>query len=271
MSSLKTLKSKKGQVTIFIIIAIIIIAAVLLFLFLSGTFTKGLFPEAKEAQQKFLGCVELKTRNALSIAGMQAGYLELPSFEAGSSYMPFSNYFNFIGSKVPYWFYVSGNGIANKQMPSQSEIEKQISEWLEEEISDCIPNIESTDMIFEGNPSVTTSITDNSVNLEIYFPLKVTKGESTSIIEKHSTSVKTKFGSLYSDAKKIFDSENTELFLEEYSIDFLNLYVPTTKFELSCAPKIWQVSEVENNLKDALSANVPMIKFKGSYYSLSKP
>jgi len=185
--------------------------------------------------------------------------------------MPFSNYFNFIGSKVPYWFYVSGNGIANKQMPSQSEIEKQISEWLEEEISDCIPNIESTDMIFEGNPSVTTSITDNSVNLEIYFPLKVTKGESTSIIEKHSTSVKTKFGSLYSDAKKIFDSENTELFLEEYSIDFLNLYVPTTKFELSCAPKIWQVSEVENNLKDALSANVPMIKFKGSYYSLSKP
>jgi len=71
MSSLKTLKSKKGQVTIFIIIAIIIIAAVLLFLFLSGTFTKGLFPEAKEAQQKFLGCVELKTRNALSIAGMQ--------------------------------------------------------------------------------------------------------------------------------------------------------------------------------------------------------
>src|SRR3989344_2258537 len=103
------LNSRKGQVTIFIIVAILIVASIVGYFLLKDRLKVGMPKELASAYDYFLSCIEDETQLASSLAGSQAGYLELPEFEAGSDYMPFSSQLNFLGKGVPYWYYVSGN------------------------------------------------------------------------------------------------------------------------------------------------------------------
>ncbi len=263
-----SLKNKKGQVTIFIIIAILIIAAVLFIFVFQKTTTSKIPIELQDAENTFLNCVNIKTDQAIKLAEIQGGWLELPKFDQGSAFMPFSNYFNFLGNSVPYWFYVSGNGFQKSQFPSKQGIEEQISSYLENEIITCQLDMTNYDVEFSGQPNITTTIKSSSVDLTINWQMKLQKNDTTSTLNKHELIFKTNFGSLYDDASKIFESENSSLILEQYTFDVLNLYAPTTRVELGCSPKTWQKSDVMNEVKDALSANIAMIKFNGNYFNL---
>ncbi|UCD21121.1 MAG: hypothetical protein JSW08_01075 [archaeon] len=260
--------SKKAQMTLFIIIAIIIVAVVLL-VFVVGKVSFTQVQEASEAENAFKECINVKTEDAIRIASFQGGWIYLPEFEAGSPFMPFSSYFNFLGTSVPYWFYVSGNGLKDYQVPDKLQIQDQLSTWLKQEIQDCEINIEGTEIEFSGEPLVYSKINSRSVDIEVVWPMRVTKQDTTSVVEKHNVNVKSNFGNMYEDAIRIFQNENSSLFLEEYSLDVLNLYAPTTRVELSCTPKIWTTEQVSQDIKEALSANIGMIKFNGGYYRLS--
>jgi len=104
------LKSNKGQVTIFIIVAILIVAAVVIFFAFRGSLSvKNLPAYAEPVYVDFLSCLEENTLTGADILGSQAGYIPLPDFEPGSAYSPFSSQLNFLGNPIPYWYYVSGN------------------------------------------------------------------------------------------------------------------------------------------------------------------
>ncbi|MEM2089588.1 MAG: hypothetical protein QXL88_00630 [Candidatus Pacearchaeota archaeon] len=259
--------NKKAQITFFIILAIVIVAALLLSFFVFKI-PKAKMPELQEAETKFLECVNSKTQEALKTAGLQGGWIYLPAFESGSDFAPFSNYFFFLGLQIPYWFYISGNNIAKWQVPSKEQIEEQIALWLEKELDECKPEIANVEIIFKEKPKVTTKMYDSFISIEIFLPMQIKKLETIAAIDKHKTNVKTNFYSLYKDAIKIFEAENTSLFLENYSIDILNLYAPTTRFELSCIQKTWSKQQVFQDIKEALEVNIPMLKFKGNYYRL---
>ena len=65
----------------------------------------------------FLSCLEEDALVGVDILMSQGGYINLPVFEPGSAYMPFSSQLNFIGNPIPYWYYVSGNNIEKEQVP----------------------------------------------------------------------------------------------------------------------------------------------------------
>ena len=106
------MKNKSGQVTIFIIIAILLVAGVVAYFFLRGSLIKTPIPEnVQPIYTSFLSCLEDDTSTGISILQSQGGYIFLPEFEPGSRYMPFSSQLNFLGNPIPYWYYVSGNNI----------------------------------------------------------------------------------------------------------------------------------------------------------------
>jgi hypothetical protein len=260
--------TKKAQVTLFVIIAIAIVLAVVISLFFLGKIKIPL--QKNEAELYFLNCMDAKVLEAAKIAEIQGGYLTLPTFEQGSSTFPFSSYFNLLALDIPYWFYISGNGLQRTQKPSIEQIQEQLGIYTKNKISDCLdfdkfPNLEVS---YEQVTSVDVKIKSRYIETTILMPLKVKSIDKESIISEHSIRTTSYLGDLYTTASEIFDSQQQGTILENYSLDVINAYAPTTSLEISCAPKIWPKAQVQENLKSALQENIQELKIKGSSYTL---
>jgi len=267
------MRFKRGQVTIFIIIAILLVVAVIVFFAFRGTVTTTGMPASIEpAYTSFLSCLEDDVSVGVGILESQAGYIYVPEFEPGSSYMPFSNQLDFLGNPVPYWYYVSSNNIQEEQVPSKKIMEEQLGKFIEERARDCgfETYYQQGFEIEQGEPNAKVSIGTDNVALELQMNFKATLNEENAIVNSHKINFKSKLGTLYDSAKKIYNKEQKELFLENYGIDTLYLYAPVEGVEVTCSPKTWSGDEIFNELQDAIEANTLALKTKNSDYTLRK-
>jgi len=265
------LNGKRGQIAIFVIIAIVIVVAIVLVVVFRG----DIFPQVGESEfsavyEGFDSCVEQKTRDALSIAGSQGGYIDVPDFEAGSEYSPFSSQLDFFNSPVPYWYYVSGNNVVKEQVPSVSEIEEQIAEYLEDEIRTCdFSNFRLGGLAINSNvPRVDVEIEDKEVVVEVDMDLVVEKLELKETKSNHKVKVDSKFGKFYDIARRVYAKEKQEMFLENYAIDVMYNYAPVTGVEFTCKPMTWNPQEVVDDIREGLSANIGVLRANGGDYEL---
>ncbi len=263
------LKCKRSQITIFIIITVLIVVSIIGYFLLRDRINLGGMPrELLPAYEYFLSCIEDETKLASSVMESQAGYLDLPDFERGSDYMPFSSHLDFLGFSVPYWYYVSGNGISREQVPSEEKMKAQLESYLEEKIKECnFDEFEAQEFVIEkGEPEVNAEIKEKEIEVKLEMPLTISFGNVTARQTNHKVSVDSRLGKFYDLAKKIYEKEDESLFLENYGVDVLRLYAPVDGSEIGCSPKLWYAEDVRKDLIQALEANVPAIKIKGGYY-----
>ena len=250
--------NNRGQVTIFIIIGIVIVVAVAVFLIFKDNLTIGNIPaDIQPAYNTFLSCLEDKTKVGIDVLESQGGYIYLPEFEAGNDYMPFSSHLNFLGNPIPYWYYVSGNNIQKEQVPSLGEMENDLGRFIDEKIIECEfeDYYEQGFEINQDEPTASVSISNDKVNVVLNMNLVMSFGEDTAIIPTHKATINSNLGTLYNSARKVYEKEKSESFLEDYGIDILRLYAPVDGVELTCSPKIWNADEVFENLREAIETN----------------
>ena len=268
-------KNKRAQTTILIILAILIVAAIILFFIFRGTLSIGGPPSDLEpVYTYYLNCIEQETQIAANILGQQGGYIEGPNFSPGSEYMPFSNYLNFVGIPIPYWYYISGNNIAKEQVSSRDDMEEELDKFLENRILQCDFSRfahEGFEIVVSNEIEVETDIKDNKINVNVKHNLEIKREESSWTAKKHSNDVQSNLGKFHELATKIYDDFKETTFLENYGVDILRLYAPVDGVEIQCGPAIWNTEEVRANLTNALEANIPFTKIKGDYYDLSTP
>ena len=251
-------KKNRGQVTIFIIIGIIIVAAVAIFLVVRGNLAVGTIPaNIQPVYNNFLSCLEDNAKIGISILENRGGYIDLPKFEPGNSFMPFSSQLNFFGNSIPYWYYVSGNNIQKEQVPSLQNMEASLANFVNNQIRTCsYANYYSQGFeILQDEPTASVSIKNNNVDVSMKMNLKISFGNDTSLIQNHKISISSNLGELYNSARAIYNKEKNEAFLENYGIDTMRLYAPVDGVELTCSPKTWNADDVFNNLKDAIETN----------------
>jgi len=271
------MKNKNGQVTIFIIIAILIVAGIFTYFFLRTALIKTHIPAHIEPiYTTFLACFEEDTATGISILQSQGGYIFLPEFEPGSEYMPFSSQLNFFGNPIPYWYYVSGNNIQKEQVPTKTYMEQQLEAFIEDRINNCNfnPYYEQGFEILLLEPVAKATIKDNKVEVNLNTNLNISKGNESVLIRNHKITVKSNLGSLYNSAKKIYDEQQESLFLEEYAVDTLRLYAPVDGVEITCSPLIWNADEVFDELQEAIEANTLALNTKAStddYFIIDVP
>lgn len=256
---------KKGQVTIFIIIAIVIVAGVAGFLFLKGGLRITKVPASiQPVYNSFLSCLEDKTKTGIDVLESQGGYIELPEFSPGNAYMPFSSQLDAFGSPIPYWYYVSGNNVQKEQVPSEKDMEKGLGNFIDEKIRECnYENYYNEGFeIVQGEPKTSIDIRNNNVNVRLNMNMRITKGEDTALVTNHQIIVKSNLGALYNSAKAVYQKEQKELFLENYGIDTLRLYAPVDGVELTCSPKVWDANDVFNKLQEAIETNTLALSTK---------
>ena len=95
--------NNKGQVTIFIIIAIVLVVGIVAFFVYRGSITTLIIPSNIEpVYTSFLVCLEDYSLIGIDTLESQGGYIEIPAFEPGSAYFPFSSQLNFLGNPIPY-------------------------------------------------------------------------------------------------------------------------------------------------------------------------
>ncbi|MEX0932701.1 MAG: hypothetical protein WDZ77_01210 [Candidatus Pacearchaeota archaeon] len=266
------LKDKRAQLTIFIVFSIIIVSAVAIFLFFRGSFAIAEIPaELQPAYNSFVFCLEEDILSGATLLGSQAGYIEIPEFEPGSRYMPFSSQLDFLGNPIPYWYYVSGNNIQKTQVPSKLTMESQLADFVESKISNCGFE-EYYEQGYEINfiaseSEVDISINQNDIDLNLDLPMTLSLGDSTVSLRNHKLSVDSNLGSLYDSAIEVYETEQENLFLETYAVDNLRLYAPVDGVEIQCSPLIWDSGTILEDLQEGVQENTRSLKIRSSFSS----
>ncbi|MFW6283736.1 MAG: hypothetical protein ACOC1P_06850, partial [Minisyncoccales bacterium] len=264
---------KKAQTTIFIIIGIIIVVAIGIFFILQGGIREsGLSSEFEPVYNTLLSCIEQDTETGLNILGSQGGYIYLPDFEQGSKYMPFSSQLNFLGNPIPYWYYVSGNNIEKEQVPSKEDMEEDLERYIEENIKKCDYDsyYQQGYEIEQGNPKADVLIKDREVEVILDMDLGIAKSEDSVFVDEHSVLLDSNLGKLYDSAKKVYETEQETMFLENYGVDTLRLYAPVDGVEMTCSPKTWNAEEVFDELEEAIQMNTLALRNSKGEYTLSQ-
>lgn len=270
---IKSNSSKKAQVTLFVIIAVIIIGILIAgYMFRDRLFFSSTDSQFQEVYDYYDSCIYSTAQEGIKIMGSSGGYIDLPEFEGGSEYAPFSSQLDFLGSGVPYWYYVSGNGIVNEQVPSQSLMQNQLGDYIESELKRCdFSSFRLEGYEIDNNVnSVEVSISKNVVGVNVNSDLSVSRVGSSEIKKEHNVNVNSKLGKFYDLAIEIYNKELDTAFLENYTIDVMYNYAPVTDIEISCSPVIWNAREVADDIKSGIYANINSLKLEGDYYSLSK-
>lgn len=265
-------ENKKGQIGIFVIVALVIVGGIVGYFLLRNTINISSTPaEFQEVYDYYGACIEESARQAIEIAGTQGGRVYVENYAPGSEYAPFSSELNFLGNPVPYWYYLSGNGVIKQQVPTKKDIEKDISRYINENALECdFENFYNRGMdVKVGTIQSAVTVSDMKVRVDVKSDLDVSNGEGSARKSSHVIELDSKLGKFYKIATEIYSAELEGSFLENYSADVLRLYAPVDGVELSCSPPIWKTREVIEEIKNGLEANIAAIKFDGNYYTLS--
>ena len=262
---------KRGQVTIFIVVAVVIVVGIVAYFLLRDNFGESVPEELRPVYDYYISCLEASAQEGINLLGEQGGRIEIPEFEPGSAYMPFSSQLSFLGQPIPYWMYVSGNNFLKEEVPKRVEMENELAEYVAERIVDC--DFEDFELagydVYVDEGSVSASVNDLSVDLDVRNRVTIFKGESSVVVDEHEFSVGSKLGKFYEMALDVYNYEKSNMFLEDYALDVMRLYAPVTGTEIGCAPRVFVEDDIKNEIVGGLVANVGMLKLKGSYYDLA--
>lgn len=262
---------KRAQVAIFVIIALVLVGGIAIYFAVRGDVGAEEIPaDLVPVFDFYQSCIESEAEVAIQLAGAQGGRVTVGDYIPGSEYAPFSSHLNFLGSPVPYWFYIAGNGLIKENKPTKSEMEQEIADFIEEglEFCDLGQFAEQGYIITEGDPLVEVVVEDRLVKVDVSSDLSVTRGDDAARKASHSLEIDSKLGKFFDLASEIYEVQKEEAFLETYAVDVLYLYAPVEGVEIQCGPKIWPTQKVITDLKEALEENFARIKFQGDYYEL---
>jgi hypothetical protein len=268
---------KKGQVTIFIILAIVLVAGIVLYFVFNGDSASNIPKDLQKGEDAYKSCIMERAKLGISLLGQQGGYIYLDElqFYPGSPYMPSSSQLNFYGNSVPYWLFVSGNNIVREQKPTKEKMTSDLRRFIEEGLNSCNFDSLNANGIYVDvyNGSVDVKINDNSVDAVLSNSIFIRSEEDnqSATVSSHKISVSSKLGKFYNLATKVYDKEKSDAFLEAYGLDVMQLYAPVTGVDFRCAPMIFNEAQVKGNITQGLEENIAALKVSGNYYDLSSP
>ena len=206
---------KRGQVTIFIIVAVLIVTGVILFLIYRDNYFnyQGVNPQVAPVYDFVTSCLENTGENALVDVGENGGYV-------------FTDDESFVGN-APYYL-IDGT----EQIPSVDIVESQISFIVNQELSYCILNFKDFKDQYENITSrldnVETIIEDERVELKLTYPISVTKSQTSYEIKDFSSEIKLRITDYLKISEEIVSEQhnNNEICIsclyelgEEYGVN----------------------------------------------------
>ncbi|MEK6859289.1 MAG: hypothetical protein AABX54_00595 [Nanoarchaeota archaeon] len=196
---------KRGQITVFVILAIVLITAggIAYYLTKNTNTIDDYFshPDVKPGMDNIKNsvyeCMKTTCSDSLDIIGIQGGYYKQPQ-----------EFFDLKGSFLPY-YYNRGNFL----MPATSEIQNQLGLYVDDNLNSCLENIKISDFSLSyTKPKTKAIINKEDVTFKIDMPILVKKTDKTTRLElkDNSVSIQSKLFEMLEIAKFITDSHKED-------------------------------------------------------------
>ncbi len=268
----RSIQSKRGQITIFIIVGLLLILALLLVVAVKQeivTFKpEEIIPTEKGKVKQFISqCIDDLGSEALTRIGTNGGYIIVPSqiMSDSASHLRISP-----AHVVPYW--LQGNEL---NIPSLQYIKLEMDLFMEENLRDCVLGQEvfqeQYNIIEKSDIIANTEVVEQKVIFNVRWDLEIQDkaGEVITEIIDHTAESNVKLKRTYETARRIVEEELAQLKFEDITQDLISLEhpnVPVSGIELTCGRKEWNVQEVKEQLQELIRINVGQLKVKGTEF-----
>lgn len=278
------MSNKKAQATIVIIIALVMGATILGAYYTKEYIIKSQWerefekssqvpPQAQNIYDFTIDCLQQTADQATEIAGSQAGYINLPQDPLNPIIPIEKNNLRIIGSlETPYWHYINANNIPTEQIPSKEQIQTELSSYIDQNINNCLNNYIDFQQYQteQSDPKTEAIIKSNQILIKTNLQLKIKRDDFEFDFKPFYTQIKKPLGYLYDQAIEILETELTENFLEEKTLDVMATYeeIPFSGETDDCAPPFWIKENIIEKFKTKTSDNIQFIKIKNTNYQL---
>ena len=176
--------SKFGQISVFIILAIVLVSAGGIAYYMSkNTGTNNYFlqsdvkPGFDNIKNSVYECMQSTSLDSLDLVGIQGGYYKEPKefFDLGWAFIPY--------------YYKQGSFL----MQTNSEIQNQLGLYVDDNLNSCLENIKVDDFsLTYTKPKTKTIISKEEVKFTIDMPVIVKKADKTTQLQLRDNSISQK-------------------------------------------------------------------------------
>jgi hypothetical protein len=267
------MSSKKGQITIFIIIGIILVLSVAIgiYFYQSRVTTpiKRIVPVPGDLQQVYdyvAVCTEQIAKDGLILQGAQGGYISIPPIidKNPNSFIPADP----AGiTKTPLWYYEGED-----RTPPLEFMQRELAIFVKQNLPACVGNFGTFGQQYQIIPKSeilpVITYTDEEVIVEVKWQLDIRIQDRQAQLDQFIVSFPLKFRSMWEMAKQTMETENKEGWFENLTIDLMsaNEKIPFSGMEIHCGQKKWYIQDVKKQLQRMLYYDLPLIRVANTNY-----
>ncbi|MBI4116721.1 hypothetical protein HY449_03170 [Candidatus Pacearchaeota archaeon] len=185
---------KKGQLTIFIILALVLVGAVVLFFaFQNNLIRQPTNPDAGRVQNFVQNCIKQEGEETIYQTGKNGGYFFPPNFSLPSGVA----------------IYYANN---KNYVPSKKQIEDEISFFMNEKLFFCARNFaDFPDLeITQGEIKTQTDVQDNKVVFNVNYPIRISKDKDVSLLNNFKQEISIRAGIVYASVAEFMRNKTSE-------------------------------------------------------------
>ncbi len=265
---------KRGQITIFIAVAVVILILGAISIYLASQFLKPkgevVSEELKPIKIYVEDCANKLASDAIKKIGLQGGYIEIPDRISTNKNMHIALTPN---QKIPYWYY-AGQNINPALTGEGNSIQSQLQEYINTNLASCLQEFVRFSDVYDikemGVPATKVTFGENEVVVETKYEIDITNKEKTvhSKITFFRTTIPVKLKQIYDVATKMLAAENEQLLLEKTTIDLmaLNPDIPFTDIQFHCGRLKWTIDDIKTKVQGMVYYNFPKIRIKNTKY-----
>lgn len=266
--------TKKGQLTLFIIIGLILLVSIGIVVYITTEKTlkpveeQVIVPEDVRPVYEFVqGCANEIAVEGIGILGLQGGFIQLPGIidRTPTAYIPIDTFNNF---KIPLWYYEGED-----RTPSKGFMEREISRHINERMKDCTGDFNAFKdqyaVVEAENITTKTMIGDDQVVVTIAWPLDLKAGQKTTRIRDFVVRMPVRLGQMWTLANTTMAKENEYAFFENSTIDLMAAdgdNIPLDGFTIECGVKRWLLPDIQTRLERLLYYNIPTTRIKNTNF-----
>lgn len=188
---------KRGQVTVFVIIAILIVVAALLMMYwndISDALNLGYPAQAQPVHDEIQNCVTQTAKDAIQIISMQGGYVSPASFYVQTPY------------RVAYWLNKSGD-----VSPSLNTVARELEWVMNYLLPACVYSINfskySIENFTDGLVSSRAAIGDEVVVFDVTYSISIDIADKSYTFRRFSDRENVRLGKIYKIARQIVSQQ----------------------------------------------------------------
>jgi len=255
---------KRGQITVFIIIAIVLLFSAALIFYIRGKVAEYRPPvetveqvplELHPVKSYVEACLYKVSVEGITLMGMQSGWVS--TTDSSLSGQSFSNFIDptesetltFFSFNIPYWFYMkssnrcagmcqfdsrkpplrSQNELGGNRAGTDTSMEAQLDRYVRFKMPECLAGFYSFEAqgitVKELQPmQPTTTVTDKDVVVALTYPLEIVIGSSSSRMSLFVQQIPVNLRQIYELGESITLAQNTVSFLERGVLDAIVRY-----------------------------------------------